>query len=93
MADAMIKAGLLTRNSLIAHAIDTALTTRGVHQPSRLLPLLMVAVKICYASRLPFGSLRCAFAPLRSALTRKFLPAVRKESGDGSVGRWRKGGE
>src|SRR5688572_7664594 len=58
-------------------------TTRGAHPRSRLLSLLIVAVKICYASRLPFGSLRYAFAPLRSALTRKFLTAVDEESGDG----------
>jgi hypothetical protein len=44
----------------------------------------------------PFGrgvSLRCAFASLRSALTRKFLPAVGTMSGDGFVRHWWKGGE
>ena len=44
-------------------------------------------------SRLPFGSLRYAFAPLRSALTRKFLPALCEASGDGCIRHWRKGGE
>ena len=84
---------IIHKEFAVAHAIYTTLFMRGVHQQRRLLPLLMVADKICYASRLPFGSLRYAFAPLRSALTRKFLPAFGIASGDGVVCHWRKGGE
>jgi hypothetical protein len=42
-----------------------------------------------------FPSAHCVtlVAPLRSALTRKFLPALCEESGDGFVRHWRKGGE
>ncbi len=68
--------GLLKRNSLVAHAIDTTPTTRGVDQRSRLLPLLSVAVKICYASSI-------LFEISKEYLTRKFLTALCEESGDG----------
>ncbi len=78
--------GLLQRNSLVAHALDTTPTTRGVDQRSRLLALLSVAVKICYASSILFE-----FS--KEYLTRKFLTALCEESGDGFIRHWRKGGE
>jgi hypothetical protein len=64
------------RNSLVAHATYTPPITRGVDQRSRLLPLLSVAVKICYASSM-------LFEISKEYLTRKFLTALCEESGDG----------
>src|SRR5688500_13569242 len=78
--------GIHNKEFAVAHAIHTSLTTRSVDPRRRLLPLLSVAGKICYASSILFGI-------SKEYLTRKFLPALCEASGNGFVRHWRKGGE
>ena len=78
--------GIHEKEFAVAHATHTTPTMRGVDPPSRLLPLLSVAGKICYASSI-------LFEISKEYLTRKFLPALCEASGDDFVRHWRKGGE